>query len=147
MKNNGDYLKNRCIDIKVCGNKNNNQAPSNSKNKKKVYVPKEDATEVEDISESGRLFVRNLPYSCSDDDFENLFKTYGTLSEATLLVDSETKQNKGIGFVTYMFPEHAIKAFNELDGSVFHGRMLHILPAKTKVEKTGLGPGFSAGSS
>ena len=147
MKNNGDYLKNRCIDIKVCGNKNNNKVLFNTQNKKKVYVPKEDATEVEDISESGRLFVRNLPYSCSDNDFENLFKTYGTLSEATLLVDSESKQNKGIGFVTFMFPEHAIKAFNELDGSVFHGRMLHILPAKTKVEKTGLGPGFSAGSS
>jgi len=147
MKNNGDYLKNRCIDIKVCVNKNSSKVVPNSQHKKKIYEVKQDSTEVEDISESGRLFVRNLPYSCSDDDFENLFKTFGTLSEVTLPIDSETKKNKGIGFVTYMFPEHAIQAFNKLDGSIFHGRMLHLLPAKTKVEKNPTEQNFSSGSS
>lgn len=29
-------------------------------------------------------------------------------------------------------PEHAVKAYSELDGSVLDGRMLHILPGKTK---------------
>jgi multiple RNA-binding domain-containing protein 1 len=31
-----------------------------------------------------------------------------------------------------MFPEHALKAFNELDGHAFQGRLLHILPGKTQ---------------
>ena len=38
----------------------------------------------------------------------------------------------GFGFVTYLMPEHAVKAFNKLDGQVFQGRLLHILPGRTK---------------
>jgi multiple RNA-binding domain-containing protein 1 len=30
-------------------------------------------------------------------------------------------------------PEHAVKAYSELDGTVFHGRMMHLLPGKAKV--------------
>lgn len=29
-------------------------------------------------------------------------------------------------------PEHAVKAYTELDGSILHGRMLHLLPGKAK---------------
>lgn len=29
-------------------------------------------------------------------------------------------------------PEHAVRAFSALDGSIFHGRMLHLLPGKAK---------------
>lgn len=28
-------------------------------------------------------------------------------------------------------PEHAVKAYNELNGTLFHGRMFHILPGKS----------------
>lgn len=35
-----------------------------------------------------------------------------------------------------MFPEKAIKAFNDLDGSIYQGRMLHIIPAKNKKEES-----------
>ena len=38
----------------------------------------------------------------------------------------------GFAFITFMMPEHAVEAFNELDGRVFQGRLLHILPAKPK---------------
>lgn len=29
-------------------------------------------------------------------------------------------------------PEHAVRAFNELDGIIFHGRLLHLIPGKNK---------------
>lgn len=29
-------------------------------------------------------------------------------------------------------PEHALRAYNELDGSIFHGRLLHLIPGKSK---------------
>ena len=41
----------------------------------------------------------------------------------------------GYAFVTYMFPEHAIKAFTELDGTVFQGRILYLVPGKSKKSK------------
>jgi len=30
-------------------------------------------------------------------------------------------------------PEHAVKAYTELDGTIFHGRMMHLLPGKAKI--------------
>lgn len=29
-------------------------------------------------------------------------------------------------------PEHAVRAFNELDGTIFHGRLFHLIPGKNK---------------
>lgn len=46
----------------------------------------------------------------------------GPLTEVHLPVDSLTKNVKGFGFVTFMIPEHAVKAFTELDGTVFQVR-------------------------
>lgn len=39
---------------------------------------------------------------------------------------------QGFGTVTYVMPEHAVRAFNELDGTIFHGRLLHLIPGKNK---------------
>lgn len=35
-------------------------------------------------------------------------------------------------------PEHAVKAYTELDGSVLQGRMLHLLPGMAKDSEPGL---------
>jgi len=43
----------------------------------------------------------------------------GPLTEVTLPVDSLTKKVKGFAFITYMMPEHAVKAYSTLDGKVF----------------------------
>lgn len=73
---------------------------------------------------------------------QNLFDKFGPLTETYLPLDKTTNKPIGIGFVTFVMPEHAVKAFNELDGKVFQGRLLHILPSNAKEtkedEKTGL---------
>ncbi|KAG1676579.1 putative RNA-binding protein 19 [Nymphon striatum] len=99
---------------------------------------KDDPNELETIAESGRLFIRNLSYTCTEDDLEELFKTYGLLSEVNLPIDRFTRKIKGFGFITYVMPEDAVKACAELDGHSFQGRLLHILPSKIKTvhEKT-----------
>ena len=33
------------------------------------------------VAETGRLFVRNLPYVCTEEDVATLFKAFGPLSE------------------------------------------------------------------
>lgn len=43
----------------------------------------------------------------------------GPLTEIKLPVDQLTKKLKGFAFVTYMIPEHAVKAYSDLDGKVF----------------------------
>ncbi|XP_037726469.1 probable RNA-binding protein 19 [Drosophila subpulchrella] len=84
----------------------------------------------DDISESGRIFFRNLAYTTTEEDLRKLFEQYGPVVEVNLPVDKLTRKIKGFGTVTYMMPEHALKAFNSLDGSDFHGRLLHLLPGK-----------------
>ncbi|XP_070204200.1 probable RNA-binding protein 19 isoform X2 [Littorina saxatilis] len=91
--------------------------------------------EEESIAESGRLFVRNLAYQCTEDTLEPLFAKFGPVTDFDLPVDPFTKKIKGFAHVTFMMPEHAVKAFAELDGKAFMGRMLHILPGKDREEK------------
>ena len=78
------------------------------------------------------MFLRNLSYTCTEDEIRVLFEKYGPIAEVHLPIDKTTKRITGIGFVTFVMPEHAVKAFNELDGKVFQGRLLHILPARNK---------------
>lgn len=47
-------------------------------------------------------------------------------------IDPVSRQPKGFATVTYVVPENAVKAFTELDGTAFCGRMMHLLPAKTE---------------
>lgn len=61
-----------------------------------------------------------------------LLTTIGPIAEINLPVDSVSKNIKGFATITFMMPEHAVKAYGELDGSVLHGRMLHLLPGKDK---------------
>lgn len=84
----------------------------------------------ENIGDSGRIFFRNLAYTTTEEELQKLFEQFGPVVEVNLPVDKVTRQIKGFGTVTYMMPEHAVKAFNALDGSDFHGRLLHLLPGK-----------------
>ena len=55
----------------------------------------------------------------------------GPLAEVNLPIDKITRKPKGFGTVLFLMPEHAVKAYEELDGSVLNGRMLHLLPGKS----------------
>ncbi|KAH8259063.1 hypothetical protein KR038_012169 [Drosophila bunnanda] len=90
----------------------------------------------DDISESGRIFFRNLAYTTTEEELRQLFEQYGPVVEVNLPVDKLTRKIKGFGTVTYMMPKHALEAFNTLDGTDFHGRLLHLLPGKDIAEKS-----------
>lgn len=47
-------------------------------------------------------------------------------------VDAVTRSIKGFGTVTFVLPEHAVRAFSELDGTIFHGRLFHLIPGKNR---------------
>lgn len=83
-----------------------------------------------DVSETGRLFVRNLPFTVCEEDLMNLFSPFGDISEIHVPLD-DLKRPKGFAFVHYSFPEHAVLAMAELDSKNFQGRLLHIIPAKS----------------
>ncbi|XP_015867867.3 uncharacterized protein LOC107405344 isoform X1 [Ziziphus jujuba] len=84
------------------------------------------------VLESGRLFVRNLPYTTTEEELEELFGKFGTVSEVHIVVDKDTKRSKGIAYILYTLPEFAARAIEEVDNSIFQGRLLHVMPAKLK---------------
>ncbi|XP_018800163.1 PREDICTED: probable RNA-binding protein 19 [Bactrocera latifrons] len=86
----------------------------------------------EGIAESGRIFFRNLAYTVTEEDLQNLFEKFGPIAEINVPVDTITRQIKGFGTVTFVMPEHALQAFNKLDGTDFHGRLLHLIPGKSR---------------
>uniref|UniRef100_A0A4W3HSY9 RNA binding motif protein 19 n=1 Tax=Callorhinchus milii TaxID=7868 RepID=A0A4W3HSY9_CALMI len=135
LKRNKDYMGGRYIEL---FRENGAQKPKlGRKDKDRPWLKREMKAdeEEEDIADSGRLFVRNLPYTCTEEDLEKIFSKTGPIAEIHFPIDSLTKRPKGFAFVTYMIPEHAVKALAEIDGEVFQGRMLHILPSTVKREK------------
>ncbi|XP_047030277.1 probable RNA-binding protein 19 [Helicoverpa zea] len=92
----------------------------------------ENSNNEESIGESGSIFVRNLAYVVSEEEITSLFEKYGPLAEVNMPIDPISRQPKGFATVTFVMPEHAVKAYSELDGTAFCGRMLHLLPAKTE---------------
>jgi multiple RNA-binding domain-containing protein 1 len=97
---------------------------------KKSKKEQEEEQAVPDLSETGRLFVRNLPFACSEKDLQKLFGKQGRVVECEIVRDTRTGLSSGYGFVRYEQPQHAIQALSRHDGRIFQGRLLHVLPAR-----------------
>ena len=67
------------------------------------------SSDVEDIIEEGRLFIRNLPYSCTEEEIREYAQRFGEVVDVFIPLNGERK-SKGYCFVTFMFPEQAAKA-------------------------------------
>ncbi|RHZ27403.1 hypothetical protein DYB37_006928 [Aphanomyces astaci] len=89
------------------------------------------------VAPSARLFIRNLPYSCVEEDLTELFAGYGTIVELHMPLD-DNKRTKGFGFVLFQSMAEADAARAALDGKAFQGRLLHVLAAKAKLEPVGV---------
>ena len=50
---------------------------------------------------SSTLFVRNLPFTCTDEILSNHFKPFGPIRYARIVLDHSTERPKGTGFVCF----------------------------------------------
>ncbi|XP_058812393.1 probable RNA-binding protein 19 [Topomyia yanbarensis] len=105
-------------------------AKKSVKSENPKWIRQKESVCSDSIVESGKLFYRNLAYSVKEEDLKGLFEQFGPVAEIDLPIDFNTRKLKGFGTVTFLLPEHAVLAYNNLNGTFFHGRMFHILPAK-----------------
>ncbi|XP_051278796.1 LOW QUALITY PROTEIN: probable RNA-binding protein 19 [Dicentrarchus labrax] len=149
LKKNKDYIGGRYIEVfRVDGSGGKGKKDRKDKEIDRNFTRKlKEDEEEEDVAESGRLFLRNLPYTCTEEEIKELFSKHGPLSEVLFPIDNLTKKPKGFAFITYMIPENAVTALAQLDGHVFQGRMLHLLPSTVKKEKTDSSDAGGPGSS
>ena len=56
---------------------------------------------------SATIFVRNLPFTCTDENLEDHFSTFGNTRYARVVLDFATGRSKGTGFVCFREKAHA----------------------------------------
>ena len=93
-----------------------------------------------------KIFVGNLPFEVTDFDLEDLFKEYGEVTSAKVVVDRMTGRSRGFGFVEMGAEDTAQKAVDALNGTEVKGRPINVSFArKQEDERGGGGRGYGGG--
>jgi RNA recognition motif-containing protein len=96
---------------------------------------------------SNKLFVGNLSFNTTENDLNDAFAAFGTVTEANLMMDRMTNRPRGFGFVTMNNAEEAEKAIAGLHGREVDGRAWTVNVARPREERApgGGGGGRSGG--
>jgi RNA recognition motif-containing protein len=92
-----------------------------------------------------KLYVGNLSYNVRDDDLQQAFAQYGTVSSAKVMMDRDTGRSKGFGFVEMGSDPEAQAAINGMNGQALDGRAIVVNEARPREERPG-GYGGGGGS-
>ena len=77
-----------------------------------------------------KLYIGNLPYSCTKETLTELFEPFGTVVDARVVMDTHTQRSKGFGFVEMESDDQAAAAVEGLKGSAIEGRNIVVNEAK-----------------
>jgi RNA recognition motif-containing protein len=77
------------------------------------------------------IYVGNIPFSASEEDFHSLFGQYGEVLSVKFINDRETGRFRGFGFVE-MDGSSAIEAIEALHGKEVGGRALRVNEAQER---------------
>jgi RNA recognition motif-containing protein len=92
-----------------------------------------------------RIYVGNLPWSYASSDLEALFKEYGEVAAAEVIMDRETGRSRGFGFVQMANDADMDAAINGLNGQDCGGRPLVVNEARERTTRQGGGGGGYGG--
>jgi cold-inducible RNA-binding protein len=84
---------------------------------------------------SNKLFVGNLSFDTTENDLQDAFAAFGTVTEANLMVDRTTNRSRGFGFVTMSSAEEAQKAIDGMNGKDMGGRAITVNVARPREER------------
>jgi RNA recognition motif-containing protein len=90
---------------------------------------------------SNKLFVGNLSFDTTENDLQDAFAAFGSVTETNLMMDRMTNRPRGFGFVTMSSAEEAQKAIDGLNGKDLGGRALTVNVAKPREERPAGGGG------
>ncbi len=90
---------------------------------------------------SNKLFVGNLSFNTTENDLQDMFAAFGSVTEANLMMDRATGRPRGFGFVTMASNDEAAKAIEAMNGKSVDGRALTVNVARPREERTGGGGG------
>ncbi|WP_438462716.1 RNA recognition motif domain-containing protein [Marinomonas sp. PE14-40] len=79
-----------------------------------------------------KLLVRNIARNTSEEELRALFEEFGTLQSCSLVLDNDTGESKGFGFVEMPKIGDAKLAIKKLNGKEIDGYKLRVKKAEDK---------------
>jgi RNA recognition motif-containing protein len=84
---------------------------------------------------NNKLFVGNLSFDTTENDLQDAFAAFGTVSETNLMMDRTTNKSRGFAFVTMGTDEEAQGAITGLNGRELSGRALTVNVARPREDR------------
>ena len=88
-----------------------------------------------------KLYVGNLAYSVRDENLNDAFAQFGTVTSAKVMMDRDTGRSKGFGFVEMGSDAEAQAAINGMNGQSLDGRAVVVNEARPREDRPGGGGG------
>ena len=93
-----------------------------------------------------KLYVGNLPYSVRDEDLQQSFGQFGSVTSAKVMMERDTGRSKGFGFVEMGSDAEAQAAINGMNGQPLGGRSVVVNEARPmEARPPRSGGGFGGG--
>ena len=92
-----------------------------------------------------KLYVGNLPYTVRDEDLQQSFGQFGSVTSAKVMMERDTGRSKGFGFVEMGSDAEAQAAIGGMNGQSLGGRSITVneaRPMEARPPRTG---GFGGG--
>ncbi|OGB05346.1 MAG: RNA-binding protein [Burkholderiales bacterium RIFCSPHIGHO2_12_FULL_61_11] len=93
-----------------------------------------------------KLYVGNLPYSVRDEDLQQSFGQFGSVTSAKVMMERDTGRSKGFGFVEMASDAEAQAAINGMNGQPLGGRSVVVNEARPMEARPPRSGGFGGGS-
>jgi len=78
------------------------------------------------------IYVGNLAYGVTEQELQNIFSAYGTVSKVNIIKDRETGRSKGFGFVEMASDADAQAAIDGLNDTDIGGRSAKVNQARPR---------------
>ena len=92
-----------------------------------------------------RLYVGNLAFGTTRESLREAFAGVGEVTDVHIVMDRETGQSRGFGFVTMGTASEAQNAIQTMNGMNLDGRALRVNEAEERPQRSG--GGFGGGGS
>ncbi len=92
-----------------------------------------------------KLYVGNLPYGVRDNDLEQAFSAFGSVTSAKVMMERDTGRSKGFGFVEMGSDAEAQAAINGMNGQSLGGRAIVVNEARPMEPRPPRSGGFGGG--
>ena len=101
--------------------------------------------EFEESLMGNKLYVGNLPYGVRDNDLEQAFSQYGSVTSAKVMMERDTGRSKGFGFVEMGSDSEAQAAIQGMNGQALGGRSIVVNEARPMEPRPPRSGGYGGG--